>query len=401
LTEGPAPRPRGERRIAAWLAGALLACGCATLPAAASATGTGGTYGSPDPSIAGIACVSDCDAVDVARPGSVIRVRGANLAGTAVVGFLGATGSADDVSSKPREVTATSFEARVPRDAKTGPVGLVSADGRAAVSVALLGVTVGQSVRPGAIDARVGSRKVFFGARRGAKLTYLLKGSNPAPVRVDLVRSSDNTVMRSWSRAAVVPGSPQEVEWSGAGQGGSAASEGRYEFRVTAGALALARAAAGAVPMPGSTSAGDFLFLDHQFPIRGPHDYGTSVNRFGADRGGRSHMGQDVLADCGIPLVAARGGVVKFTGYQAGGAGNYLVIDGAQSPYDYVYMHLKDPALVRKGARVFTGQKIGDVGSTGSSSACHLHFEIWQGPWFDGGQAIDPLPALQAWDRGS
>ena len=153
--------------------------------------------------------------------------------------------------------------------------------------------------------------------------------------------------------------------------------------------------------MPGATSAGDFLFLDHQFPIRGPHDYGTSVNRFGADRGGRSHMGQDVLADCGIPLVAARGGVVKFTGYQAGGAGNYLVIDGAQSPYDYVYMHLKDPALVRKGARVFTGQTVGEVGSTGSSSACHLHFEIWQGPWFDGGQAIDPLPALQAWDRGS
>jgi len=379
----------------------LVACCYAMLPAVASANGTGGTYGSPDPSIAGLACVADCDAVDVARPGSVIRVRGANLAGVIRVVFLGAAGTGNDVGAKPSKVTASGLEARVPRGAKTGPVGLLSADGRTALSVALLGVTVGQSVSSGAVDARVAARKVFFGARRGAKLTYLLKGSKPAPVRVDLVRTSDNTVMTSWARAAVVPGTPQKVEWNGLGQGGAAAAEGRYEFRVTAGELARARSAAGAVPMPGATSAGDFLFLDHEFPIRGPHDYGTAVNRFGADRGGRSHMGQDVLADCGTPLVAARGGLVKFTGYQAGGAGNYIVIDGAQSSYDYVYMHLKDPALVRKGARVFTGQGIGEVGSTGDSTACHLHFEIWQGPWFDGGQAIDPLPALQAWDKGS
>ncbi len=378
----------------------LVACGSATLPATASASGTGGSFGSPDPSIARIGCMSDCDAVDVARPGSVIRVRGANLAGVVNVAFLGAAGTGDDVASKPRKVTASSFEARVPRNAKTGLVAVLSADGRTATSPGLLGVVTGKNVSSGAIDARIASRRVFFGARRGARLTYLLKGSNPAPVRVELVRSGDNTVMRSWTRAAVVPGTPQKVEWNGLGQRGAAA-EGRYEFRVTAGELARGRAAAGAVPMPGATTAGDFLFLDHQFPIRGPHDYGTPVNRFGADRGGRSHMGQDVLADCGIPLVAARGGVVKFTGYQAGGAGNYIVIDGAQSSYDYVYMHLKDPALVRKGARVFTGQKIGEVGSTGSSTACHLHFEIWQGPWFDGGQAIDPLQALKAWDKSS
>ncbi|MDQ3871638.1 MAG: M23 family metallopeptidase [Chloroflexota bacterium] len=400
MTEGRPPRLRGGRRMGAWIAGMLFACGWLTLPPAASASGTGGTYGSPDPSIVWIACLSDCEAVDVARPGSVIRVRGANLAGAIGVAFLGAAGPNDDVSSQPRKVTANSLEARVPRDAKTGPVALLAADGRTATSSALLGVTAGQGVSPGAVDARVASRKVFFGARRRATLTYLLKGSTPAPVRVDLVRSRDNTVMRSWTRAAVVPGTPQKVEWNGLGQGVTAA-EGRYEFRVTAGELARARSAAGAAPMPGATSAGDFLFLDHEFPIRGPHDYGTSVNRFGADRGGRSHMGQDVLADCGIRLVSARGGVVKFTGYQSGGAGNYIVIDGAQSPYDYVYMHLKDPALVRKGGRVFTGQRIGEVGNTGSSTACHLHFEIWQGPWFEGGQAIDPLPALKAWDRGS
>jgi murein DD-endopeptidase MepM/ murein hydrolase activator NlpD len=34
------------------------------------------------------------------------------------------------------------------------------------------------------------------------------------------------------------------------------------------------------------------------------------------------------------------------------------------------------------------------------ASACHLHFELWTAPgWYSGGQPIDPLPSLQAWDR--
>ena len=36
--------------------------------------------------------------------------------------------------------------------------------------------------------------------------------------------------------------------------------------------------------------------------------------RFGAGRSGHTHQGQDVMADCGLPLVAARGGRVQYTG---------------------------------------------------------------------------------------
>jgi murein DD-endopeptidase MepM/ murein hydrolase activator NlpD len=57
--------------------------------------------------------------------------------------------------------------------------------------------------------------------------------------------------------------------------------------------------------------------------------------------------------------------------------------------------------VVREGQRIRTGQRIGEVGSTGGSSGPHLHFEIWRGAWFDGGEAIDPLPYLTAWDRWS
>jgi murein DD-endopeptidase MepM/ murein hydrolase activator NlpD len=69
---------------------------------------------------------------------------------------------------------------------------------------------------------------------------------------------------------------------------------------------------------------------------------------------------------------------------------------------DYAYMHLRDPSPLRKGARVRTGQAIGAVGDTGAASACHLHFEMWTGPgWYTGGQPVDPLPFLKAWDAYS
>ena len=94
--------------------------------------------------------------------------------------------------------------------------------------------------------------------------------------------------------------------------------------------------------------------------------------------------------------MAPRGGVVEIVGYQAGGAGHYVVLDGDGEDYDYVFMHLRSGSIPRRaGERVRTGQPIGEVGSTGRSSGPHLHFEIWVGGWFAGGKPIDPLPLLQ------
>ena len=135
----------------------------------------------------------------------------------------------------------------------------------------------------------------------------------------------------------------------------------------------------------------------HAFPIEGRHDLGRSEsNRFG---GGRGHQGQDMFAGCGTPVRAAQGGTVRFAGYHAA-AGNFLVIRGAGSGEDYVYMHLRDAAELAAGDKVTTAERIGAVGSTGRASGCHLHFELWSAPgWYRGGSAYDPRPKLRGWDR--
>ena len=93
---------------------------------------------------------------------------------------------------------------------------------------------------------------------------------------------------------------------------------------------------------PPPLATGSFDLVDHKFPVRGKHTYGTGIAAFGAQRDGHIHQGQDVFANCGTPLVAARGGIVKLNKFEAN-AGNYIVIDGAGTDVDYVYMHLPSP----------------------------------------------------------
>lgn len=128
------------------------------------------------------------------------------------------------------------------------------------------------------------------------------------------------------------------------------------------------------------------------FPIRGTHDMGqTATNSFG---GARRHGGQDMFAKCGTPLVAVDSAVVQAASYQDR-AGNYLVLKAADGQ-SYAYMHMRSPALVKKGDTVTMGQQVGEVGQSGRASGCHLHFEQWTAPgWYTGGKAIDPMPLLR------
>lgn len=140
----------------------------------------------------------------------------------------------------------------------------------------------------------------------------------------------------------------------------------------------------------------------HVFPLRGVFSYGSDDGRFGAGRGTRAHQGQDLLAEEGTPVVAPRSGTIKYVEYQAAGAGWYVILDGDGEDLDYAFMHLKEGSIaVRKGEQVDQGQRLASAGSSGRSTASHLHFEVWQGPWYDGGKPIDPLPLLEQWETWS
>ncbi len=164
----------------------------------------------------------------------------------------------------------------------------------------------------------------------------------------------------------------------------SRAAAGGPTLRV----LPVSRPAPAAVVVLGALANGGV------FPIQGVHDYGTATNAFG---GARNHQGQDVLAACGLPLVAALPGVVTLVRFQER-AGNYIVIKAADGT-SQVYMHMLALSPLVKGAAVVAGQALGQVGRTGAATACHLHFEFWTAPgWYEGGVAVDPLPALRSWD---
>jgi murein DD-endopeptidase MepM/ murein hydrolase activator NlpD len=141
----------------------------------------------------------------------------------------------------------------------------------------------------------------------------------------------------------------------------------------------------------------------YRYPLRGPHHYGNlAVTGFGVTRAnGSVHLGQDVIARCGTPIVAAHDATVQSVGY-SDGYGNYVVLRGRGTRFDFVYGHMKGRAWVGRNRKVKAGKRIGSVGQTGSDSGvCHLHFELWKGRWFAGGSRTDPLPHLRAWDKFS
>ncbi len=154
--------------------------------------------------------------------------------------------------------------------------------------------------------------------------------------------------------------------------------------------------ASAALPAPAASPGGRGVF-----PVAGAFDFGGADGRFGAGRPGHIHEGQDIAAAAGTPVVAPYGGTVSSTSYQAGGAGEYVVLDAADGR-DYFFAHcIRRSTVVAPGTVVAAGAPLCQVGSTGTATGPHLHFEIWIVGWrIAGGYPIDPLPELRAWAPG-
>lgn len=109
------------------------------------------------------------------------------------------------------------------------------------------------------------------------------------------------------------------------------------------------------------------------------------------------HGGIDLAAPMGTPMYAAMDGRVVAAG-EASGFGNWVVIDHNDDDtlVSTVYGHIQtsEDLRVKTGEEVEAGQEIALVGSGGTSTGAHLHFEYVPGGRLQGNQGVDPRPFL-------
>jgi murein DD-endopeptidase MepM/ murein hydrolase activator NlpD len=121
--------------------------------------------------------------------------------------------------------------------------------------------------------------------------------------------------------------------------------------------------------------------------------HGKVTGTFGELRAGHAHEGIDIPMPVGTPIRAAASGRVIVRGLQEG-YGKYTCV--AHRTISTCYAH-QSRFGTKLGARVRRGEVIGYVGSTGDTTAYHLHFEVRRGtrPW---GTPVDPekfLPSAE------
>jgi len=87
------------------------------------------------------------------------------------------------------------------------------------------------------------------------------------------------------------------------------------------------------------------------------------------------HSGLDVSANPGNPVRATADGIVSFSGWSGGNG--YLVVLEHGHGFSTFYAHNKKNA-VELGQKVKRDDVIGYVGTTGSSTGPHVHYEIWK-----------------------
>ena len=104
----------------------------------------------------------------------------------------------------------------------------------------------------------------------------------------------------------------------------------------------------------------------------------------------RLHAGTDFRAYCGTPIYAAAAGTVQWARYVSGFGNQVLINHGTVAGANLMtsYNHFSKFA-VATGQSVSKGQLVGYSGTTGTSTACHLHFEVYVN-----GSTVNPMSML-------
>ncbi len=126
-------------------------------------------------------------------------------------------------------------------------------------------------------------------------------------------------------------------------------------------------------------------YITSYFGYRTHPVYGTTKFHSGIDIG--AGYGDTIMASCSGTVIYV---TEPYEGCNKGGTGygNYCIIDHGNG-YSTLYGHARD-IYVSEGQWVEAGQSIGEVGSTGTSTGAHLHFEVRI--WGETQNPLDYLP---------
>jgi murein DD-endopeptidase MepM/ murein hydrolase activator NlpD len=118
--------------------------------------------------------------------------------------------------------------------------------------------------------------------------------------------------------------------------------------------------------------------IDQDPPSLFPVEHGEVVAEFGErihpiTMQSKMHFGVDIKAKLGTEVLAPEYAVVKETGYTQK-KGNYIVL-AHDNVYETRFFHLQK-IIVDVDQKIEKGAIIGTVGSTGASTAPHLHYEV-------------------------
>jgi murein DD-endopeptidase MepM/ murein hydrolase activator NlpD len=111
----------------------------------------------------------------------------------------------------------------------------------------------------------------------------------------------------------------------------------------------------------------------------------------------RMHTGLDLIVPEGTPVLSVLPGTVRLVD-EVGGYGLLVVVDHGLG-WQSLYAHLLDVAVL-PGETLAAGQSLGRVGSSGSATTAHLHFE-WRQRRQGRLVAVDPSPLLQPIGTGA
>lgn len=148
----------------------------------------------------------------------------------------------------------------------------------------------------------------------------------------------------------------------------------KYEEQLAAQTPKPAPGTGGSVSNPVVDPSGNWYW-----PLPG-HYYISSVfgGRYSPITGAwETHTGTDVPAPGGTPIQCAKDGIVTTVVPESAGSsyGNYCIVYHGNG-YATLYAHMRSTPNVSVGQSVSAGQVIGYVGTTGSSTGNHLHFEL-------------------------